>query len=228
MIGTCGDYIESLMYYVDIEYLKNLKIIPTWFTDIETAVKENIMNSILYNPLLYNKKLDMCSGDVELSTPEKNLIIIDISSSIPRAISKAVLLLSKTMASSFYADLLIIGSKSTLYDYTEMDKLDVTKIYDENGMDNDQIHFIKLLSTYRKYNTVINFGDSDYAGHAWKNTYNQHTREINVEEGKKLNKWVVNQIIDFHTRDSEILSGYVRWFTCSNIEQKKKWVAYLQ
>ncbi len=222
-----GDFIESTMYIVDVEYLKNLKILPTWFTDIETAVKENIMNSILYNPSLYNKKLDLCSGSVELSTPEKNLIIIDISSSIPKAISKAVLLLAKTMASQFYADLLITGSKSTLYDYTEMDRLDVTTIYSENEQDNDQIWFLKLINIYRKYNTVINFGDSDYAGHNWQNTYNSGTKRINEEEGKKLNKWEVNQIIDFHTRDSEQLSGYVRWFTCSNIEQKKKWVHYL-
>jgi len=221
------EYIESSLYIVDIEYLKNLHIIPTWFTDIETAVKENIMNSILYNPSLYNKKLDLCSGSVELTSPEKNLIIIDISSSIPKAISKAVLLLAKTMASQFYADLLITGSKSTLYDYTEMDKLDVTKIYDENEMDNDQVHFVKLISTYRKYNTVISFGDNDNPGHCWGNTYNSGTKTISLEEGKKLNKWDVNRIYSFHTKSSKIITAYAEWFSTEDITYMDKWVTYL-
>jgi hypothetical protein len=228
LVGECiADYIESTMYIVDVEYLKNLKILPTWFTDIETAVKENIMNTILYNPSLYNKKLDLCSGSVELTTPEKNLIIIDISGSIPKAISKAVLLLAKTMASQFYADLLITGSKSTLYDYTEMDKLDVTKIYDENEMDNDQVHFLKLLSVYRKYNTAIVFGDEDYPGYKWRNTYNTGTRDISIEEGKKLNKWEVSRLYSFHKNNPSSIAAYGRWFSTEDVTHMKNWVKYL-
>lgn len=226
-ISELEDYIEYTSYVVDVEYLKNLKILPTWFTDIEAAVKENIMNSILYNPSLYNKKLDLCSGDVELTTPEKNLIIIDISSSIPVAISKAVLLLSKTMASQFYADLLITGSKSTLYDYSEMDKLDVTTIYTENEMDNDQEYFIKLISEYRKYNTAIVFGDEDYPGMRWSNTFNKNTKTISVEEGKEINKWDVNRIYSFHTCTDKNIAAYGRWFSTEDVTYMKNWVKYL-
>lgn len=225
--SSIADYVEMAMYIVDIEYLKNLHIIPTWFTDIETAVKENIMNSILYNPSLYNKKLDLCSGSVELTTPEKNLIIIDISGSIPKGISKAVLLLAKTMASQFYADLLITGSKSTLYDYTDMDRLDVTKIYEENEMDNDQVHFVRLLKDYRKYNTAIVFGDEDYPGYTWRNTYNTGTRDISVEEGKELNKWEVSRIYSFHKDNPKSIAAYGRWFSTEDVTHMKNWVKYL-
>lgn len=223
-----SDYLVDISYQVDIEYLKNLNILPTWFTDIETAVKENILNSIVYNPSLYNKKLDLCSGGVDLTTPEKNLIIIDISSSIPRSISEAILLLSKTMSSQFYADLLITGSKSTLYDYTEIDSLDVQKVYSDNGMDNDQVWFKDLVSnTYRKYNTVICFGDNHSASMKWKNEFNQGTKDIKIETGKKLCKWEVKQIMSFHTTSDTELAGYADWFSTENIQYMSKWVTYL-
>ena len=225
---SAEEFISSLHYYVDIEYLKNLKLIPSWFVDIEEAIKINILNTIVYNPSLYNKKLDLCTGDIELSSPLRNCIIIDISSSIPKCISKSILLLAKTMATNFYADLLITGSKSTLYEYNEIDKLNINTIYNENETDNDQIHFIKIISEYRKYDTVISFGDSDHPGHAWHNRFNYGSKKISVSEGKAINKWQINNIIDFYVKDSNDLTGYVRWFDCKNISQIKNWVHYIQ
>jgi hypothetical protein len=49
----------------------------------------------------------------------------------------------KNLAENFFADILITGSKTTLYDYAELDKLNIDTIYQENGTDNDQIFFIK-------------------------------------------------------------------------------------
>ncbi len=223
------DYLVDISYQVDIEVLKELSIIPTWFSDIETAIKENILNSITYNPNLYNKKLDLVAGGIDLSTPDKNLIIIDISGSIPKSISEAILLLSKTMATQFYADLLITGSKSTLYDYTEMDKINVKKVYQENGTDNDQTHFKKLLIEHNKYNTVISFGDNHSPCMAWSNGYNHKNDHITKEEGKKLNKWEVKSIYSFHTTSESILTGYCDWFDVpeDKITYMKNWVKYL-
>lgn len=223
-----GKFLEDISYQVDIEYLKNLKIIPTWFGDIEEAVKENILNSITYNPNLYNKKLDLCAGSVDLTTPDRNLIIIDISSSIPMSISKAVLLLSKTMSTQFFADVLITGSKSTLYDYTEVDSLDVEGVYRENGTDNDQVYFKKIVSEYRKYNTVIIFGDNHSPSQDWSNLYNRNTQHIPREYGKdQINKFEVKTIFSFHTTSTDTLAGYGDWFTPSEIVHQKNWVKYL-
>lgn len=223
-----SDFLVDISYQVDIEYLKNLKIIPTWFGDIENAVKENILNSITYNPNLYNKKLDLCAGSVDLTTPERNLIIIDISGSIPKSISYAVLLLSKTMSTQFFADVLITGSKSTLYDYTEVDALDVEKVYSDNGMDNDQVYFKSIVEQYRKYNTVIIFGDNHSPSQSWCNDYNRGTSFINREYAKdRINKFEVKTIFSFHTTSNTQLAGYGDWFTPSKIVHQKDWVKYL-
>ena len=221
-------HLRDISYQVDIEYLKNLRIIPTWFGDIEEAVKENILNSITYNPNLYNKKLDLCAGSVDLSTPERNLIIIDISGSIPRSISEAILLLSKTMSTQFFADVIITGSKSTLYDYTEVDSLDVQGVYEENGMDNDQVYFRDILMQYRKYNTVIIFGDNHSPCMAWSNEYNRRTKHITPEMGKDFCKFEVKTIYSFHTTSDHILAGYGDWFSPGKVVNQKGWVEYLK
>lgn len=223
-----SDFLIDISYQVDIEYLKNLKVIPTWFGDIEEAVKENILNSITYNPNLYNKKLDLCAGSVDLTTPERNLIIIDISSSIPRSISHAILLLCKTMSTQFFADVLITGSKSTLYDYTEVDALDVKKVYTDNGTDNDQVYFKGIVEQYRKYNTVIVFGDHHSPSQAWSNNYNKKTSFIDRDFAKDhINKFEVKTIFSFHTTSNTELAGYGDWFTPSEIVHQKDWVRYL-
>lgn len=226
---TISEYIRDISYQVDIDKLKELKIIPQWLNDIEKAIKENILNTIVYNPNLYNKKLDMVSGGVDLTSPEKNLIIIDISGSIPVSISESILLLAKTMAYQFYADLLITGSKSTLYDYSEIDSLDVKTIYSENGKDNDQVYFKKLLSEYKKYNTAIIFGDNHSPSMSWSNEYNRKTKAISIENGKKLNKWDIKRIYSFHTTCSNTLAGYGDWFDVpeENITKMTNWVTYL-
>ncbi len=83
---TVSEFIADISYQVDIDVLKELKVIPTWFSSkIEEAIKSNILSSITWNPALYNKKLDNTSGNITLSTPDRNLIIIDISSSIPKS-----------------------------------------------------------------------------------------------------------------------------------------------
>jgi hypothetical protein len=222
-------FVEDISYVVDIEYIKNLKLLPTWFADIEEAVKINILNTITYNPNLYNKKLDLVSGGIDLSSPEKNLIIIDISGSIPKSISKAILLLSKTMSTNFYADLLITGSKSTIYEYNEVDNLDVTTIYNENGEDNDQVYFKKLVKQYRKYNTVIVFGDDHSPSMTWFNEFNQKkkVKKMTDDEGKELCKWDIKNIYSFHTTSETKLAGYADWFNTKDITYMKNWVTYL-
>lgn len=215
-------------YSVDLRVLKNLKIIPTWFSDLENAVRENILQTIRYNPTLYNKKLGAMVGDAEFSSPERNAIIIDISGSIPMSISKAILALSKTMSLMFYADLIITGSKTTLYEYNRVKELDIEGIYHENGTDNDQIHFKKMVSEYKRYNNIIVFGDDHHPGQTWKNEFNTGTVDISYSEGKRISKWRVNKLISFHTMSNNRVAGYGTWFSPSKIEFQKDWVTDLE
>ena len=222
-----GNFLNDISYKVEMDVLKDLKLLPVWLDDIETAVKENITTSIVYNPSLYTKKLDLPLGGIEYCPAVKNVIIIDISGSIPQGVSKTILELSKTLAEQFYADLLITGSKSTLYEYDKLDLLNTKTIYAENDMDNDQVYFRKLLEQPRKYKTAIVFGDGDYPGHCWSNRFNKRTKSIKEEDGKKLCKWEINDIISFHTKRHDKLAGYARWFNSSKITHIDNWITDL-
>jgi hypothetical protein len=222
------EFVKDSAVYVDIRKIKDLHVFPLWLDKIEDAVRTNIHNFAVYNPNMYNKKLEGVYGSLDLTSPDKNLIIIDISGSIPKAVSTTCLILSKNLAETFYADLLITGSKSTLYEYEKLHMLNVQTIYDENGMDNDQTYFKELLSKeVKNYKTAIVFGDNHHPGRAWDNDFNHRTKYISDEAGKNLCKWSVDKIISFHTTSSSEIAGYARWFEAKEIENVSGWVTYL-
>lgn len=222
-------YCKDSVAYVDMEKLKSLKVFPIWLQTIEDAVHTNIHNFAVFNENMYNKKLEGMYGSLDLISPPKNLIIIDISSSIPKAVSTTCLTLAKNLAETFYADLLITGSKSTLYTYEQLYELNITTIYSENGEDNDQTYFKRLLeSDERKYKTAIVFGDNHQPGRAWSNTYNRGTNTISREDGQALCKWKIDKIISFHTNNSYELAGYANWFSpVQETQHIENWVKYL-
>lgn len=225
---TITQFVKDNSCYVDITVLKELKIFPVWMDNIEKALSTNIQNFSTYNPYMYNKKLEGMYGEIELIAPDKNVIIIDISGSIPKAISSTILILSKHLCECFYADLLITGSKSTLYDYTELYTLSVENVYKENGMDNDQSYFKEIVSVAKKYKTAIVFGDNHSPCHKWKNEFNRKSVSITRETGKSLCEWKIDKLISFHTSEDNEIAGYADWFIPSEIEHMSNWVKYLK
>jgi hypothetical protein len=221
-------FIKDSSVYVDVAKLKHLNVFPVWLESIEKAVHTNIHNFAVYNNNMYNKKLEGMYGSLDLVSPDKNLIIIDISGSIPRGVSSTCLALAKNLASSFYADILITGSKSTVYPYELLTELNIDTIYDENGMDNDQAWFKKLVTTdERTYKTAIVFGDNHSPCYSWSNDYNTGTRCISREDGKKLCKWKIDKLISFHTDGTSNTAGYADWFEPKEVEKIAGWVKYL-
>lgn len=225
-------FVKDSTCYVDIQKLKALNVFPVWLDKIEEAVHTNIHNFAVFNNNMYNKKLEGMYGAIDLVSPNKNLIIIDISGSIPKAVSSTCLALAKNLAETFFADLMITGSKSTLYQYENLGDLNVQKVYDENGMDNDQVWFKKLVTQdVRAYKTAIVFGDNHSPCYAWGNSFNRGSREISREEGQKLCKWRVDKVISFHTsnrrEDDEHVAGYADWFTPTETEYITGWLKYL-
>lgn len=212
------EYVRDSACYVNIEKLKELKIIPTWVDTIEQSIIANIQNYATYNPYMYNKKLEGVYGSVDATTPAKNLIIIDFSGSIPKAVSSTCLTLSKNLAESFYADILITGSISKLYDYEEIQDLDIETIY-SYGMGNEGKMFKALVEKEKTYNTIICFGDNDNPS--------SYGVGLSDEDGKKVCKWKVNHLISFHTRDTKELAGYCRWFSPVSEERISRWVRYI-
>lgn len=221
-------FVRDSSAYVDIQKLKDLNVFPIWLDKIEKAIETNIHNFAIFNNNMYNKKLEGMYGSLDLISPDKNLIIIDISGSIPKAVSSTCLTLSKNLAETFYADLLITGSKSTLYPYEKIHTLNIKTIYEQNGMDNDQAWFKKLVSSDKKhYRTAIVFGDNHSPCGAWSNKFNKDTKTISREDGKKLCQWSIDKLISFHVNGTKYTAGYADWFEPIEVEKIDKWVEYL-
>tara|TARA_R110000772_G_scaffold182704_1_gene293964 strand:- start:131 stop:1177 length:1047 start_codon:yes stop_codon:yes gene_type:complete len=224
-VGEFKKFMKDSSVYVDISAIKALNIFPIWLDKLEDAISTNVHSFATFDSNMYNKKLGGMFGGVTIKSPNKNLIIIDISGSIPRSVSATCLALAKNLSENFYADLMITGSKTTLYAYEDIEDLDVTTIYDENGMDNDQIYFEKIVSgDERHYDSVIVFGDDDSPGYPWSNEFNKKSRTISSEDGKKINKWRVDKLISFHTSSSaDRIAAYGDWFEPDEVEMIKEW-----
>lgn len=216
-------FVRDSAVYVDVTKLKELNVFPVWLDTIEKAIETNIHNFAVFNNNMYNKKLEGMYGGLELTNPNKNLIIIDISGSIPRAVSSTCLTLAKNLSETFYADLMITGSITTLYPYEEIHLLDVEKAY-ENGQNNDQVYFKKIVSAEeRHYKTAIVFGDNDSPCRAWN--YGEPT--LSIADGKKLCKWKIDHLISLHTKGTEHIAAYGSWFSPLTEERVKDWCKYL-
>lgn len=226
-------FIKDNAVYVDIEKLKQLNVFPIWLDKIEQAIHTNIHNFAVFNNNMYNKKLEGMYGAIDLVAPNRNLLIVDISGSIPRGVSSTLLTLCKNLSESFYTDLMITGSKSTLYTYENLHALNIKTIYEENGMDNDQAWFKKLVTQEKKrYKTAIVFGDNHSPCHSWSNAFNKGCKTISREKGQKICEWEVEKLISFHTsnrkEDDKNIAGYADWFTPKEIEYIHDWVKYLE
>jgi len=215
--GDFAEYINDCSATIDIDKLRNLNVFPVWLDTIEDALSTNIHNFSLYNPNMYNKKLEGMYGQIEFLSPDRNLIICDISGSMTKSIATFILLHSRTMAETFYCDILVTGAISILYPYELIHTLDVDKVYTEVGRNNEGEMFKKLLSEVKHYKTAIVFGDNDHPGGYSK-------KFISDSDGKKLCKWKIDKVISFHKDSNTELAGYSRWFEPREIEHIKNWV----
>ena len=218
--GDFKQYINDCTAIIDTNKLKDLKVFPVWLDKIEKAIETNIHNFAIYNPNMYNKKLEGMYGALEFTSPSRNLIICDISGSMTKSIATFILLYSKTMAETFYADILVTGGISVVYPYELIHTLDVDKVYTEVGRGNEGDIFKTLLSEEKTYKTAIVFGDNDHPG-------GYASRNISDADGKKLCKWKIDKVISFHRTSNTDLAGYSRWFTPKEVEKIANWVKYL-
>lgn len=222
--SSLENYVNNYDCVINLDKLKALYIIPTFFQNLEKSIEVNLHNFTLYNPYLYSKKLDGVYGGLEPTGIDRNLIIIDISGSIPQAITASQIIFAKTLTCCYYADLLVTGSKTILINYNDVINIDVEELFDKIGRNNDQAEYKALVSERRIYNNVICFGDNDNPGEHWKTG----DKRLSDREGQKINNWEVNHLISLHTTSNVQLAGYCRWFTPNSIEHISDWVHYIK
>ena len=202
------DYIGDMSSYVDLDILQRLRIMPAFIGDIMDCIKVNATSGIYWNEG-YNKKLGQAVGNFNRSGQLPNLIILDISGSIPRGISATMLTLIDTLRSQLSADLIITSSNSKFYPMgTELP--DPQSLRDRFGYGNETYEFVDILAKKiagKHYGHVISFGDDDTPDYS---VFQKHADSYSLMGTK------VEHVHHFHTGKSwhcskEIKTGYAKW-----------------
>lgn len=196
-IMEVDDFFEDAASKVNIEQLQDLKLLPKFMDDAADAIKVNLENRIRWHEC-FNKKLGACVGDYDYSMEAGNLIILDISGSIPEGISATMIQLIATLVSQTDADLIITAGQSKFYPH-DAELPEPRKIRSMFGYGNESEMFIGILKSLQNkhYSNVISFGDNDtpcYNGFIW------------LKEAIKVDK-----VIHYHTYDEKAQTGYAKW-----------------
>lgn len=206
------DWFEDGNYYVDIETLQQLHLLPTFLDDIATAVKRNLIGLQWADG--WNKKLDCNMGRYDSGTEAPNLIILDVSGSIPRGVSATMVTLIDTLRTQANADLIITGHCSQYW--KSGDELpNPRKLARLCGGCNERTQFYKILREHilgRHWGNVIVFGDNDAPADV---RFDKDDRfkfgHLDTLTDNELQRTKIDNLLCFHTYDSQMVPGYGRW-----------------
>ena len=218
------DFISS-EYEVDIDKLMALNMLPKFIGDIANCIRETIVGHHQWENG-YNKKLNCCVGNYDQGYAVRNLIIIDVSWSIPDSISSIMLSLADTLRTQCNADLIITGGRSKFYSM-ERELPDPETLRQIIPHGNESVMFEKIIKDKiagKHWGHVISFGDYDHPRVSDKESYLANT--------------VVDHVIHYHTgkyRASRItdypqfITGYALWTNsiAKTIDYDQSWVRQL-
>lgn len=191
------DYVGDLSSSVNIDVLQELNMLPSFMGDIVDNIKINLSNNMRWKEG-YTKKLCLPMGNFNGSKQLPNLIILDISHSIPKGIAATMLTLIDTMRSQLYADLIITSKRSVFYPYgCELPNPQTLRDY--FGYGNERDEFFGILNSKikgKEYGHVISFGDNDSCG---------------VPNGSLLQNTKVHAVHHYHTTFNNTFTGYAKW-----------------
>lgn len=205
------DYVGDMSSYVNIEVLQRLRLMPAFIGDILDCVKLNI-GSGMHWAEGYNKRLGLPVGRYNSSGQLPNLVILDVSGSIPRGISATMISLIDTLRTQLSADLIITGSNSRFYKMGD-ELPSPQRIRDMFGYNNESWDFFRILDTNirgKHYGHVFSFGDDD--------TPNYFYFKENGSLGLAGTK--VEHVHHYHTWRTRTETGYAKW--CQMLSVKPK------
>ena len=208
---TVENFVED-SYIVNFDKLTELKILPVWLDDLRAAVETNIINEVIFDPTLYSKQLGTYTGAGAVKENVKNLLILDVSGSIPRGVVVTITNLAKLMSKKFYADVMITSGETVLIDYENVQETDIVEVARKSGSGNEGQMYKKIVEEPRIYNTVIAFGDDDQPIHYGS-----------LGELKPI--WKISTIHSLHTDcKSKNVVGYAKYLTATNTILVTDWV----
>lgn len=199
--------------HVNVETLQSLGFLPKFMDDAADAIRINLENRMRWREC-WNKRLGAAVGDVGYGTEAANLIILDISGSIPEGISATMLQLVDSLRSQANAEVIITGSTSMYWGDGE-ELPDPSWIRDHIGYGNEAQEFFEILRDRvagRHFGNVISFGDNDSP---YCRFSSDDTPENNPVVGVQ-----VDRVLHYHTT-YPMETGYARWvgIFCPDAEQ---------
>lgn len=202
---SISNYIGDLGWYVSIEELQSLKLLPTFLDDIAEAIKVNIANTNWIDG--YNKKLDCPIGHYQGSSAAPNLIVLDTSGSIPSGVAGTMISLIETLRHQCNADLIITSGRSEYWAANEELPSSDDLAYMIGGC-NECKQFYSILRKHvlgKHWGNVIVFGDNDAPEDDRFKGYSSSWLKDNELQSTKIDR-----IMCFHTRYKEV-PGYGLW-----------------
>ena len=201
-IINIDDFVED-QYVVNFEKLSELKVLPVWLEDLRSSVQANIINEVVFDPSAFNKQLGINVGSSAIKTNKRNLLILDVSGSMPNGVVKTITNLAKLMSKKFHADVIVTGGESYFFDYDKVQTINIVDEAARAGRNNEGQMFFNIVKEYRDYNTVISFGDDDNPG-------NYQNYGENKEEQCNFKCEILYSL---HTKGNKTqnITGYSRW-----------------
>lgn len=201
-------YVGDLSSSVDIDALQKLGLLPKFVGDVTDCIKHNVSQSMRWTEG-YTKKLGFPLGKFKCKAELPNLIIIDVSHSIPDGIAATMLTLADTLRSQCNAELIITSHRSGYYPIgAELPKPQTLRDY--YGRSNESVEFWGIMKKHiagREFGHVISFGDNDNPGmspYDWLYD-SKHNMQSAMLAGTK-----VHSVHHYHTHE-ERETGYARW-----------------
>lgn len=196
------DYMGDMSSYVNIEMLQRLRLMPAFIGDILDCVKLNL-GSGMYWREGYNKKLGLLNGRFDASRQLPNLVILDVSGSIPRGISATMIALIDTLRTQLSADLIITSSISMFYPMgSELPSPQTLR--NQFGYGNEANMFFDIMAkniSGKHYGHVFSFGDNDTPSY-----FNYDRKNFPSMCGTK-----VEFVHHYHTWSEDDPTGYAKW-----------------
>lgn len=224
---AASDWLDPKGFNVNIEDLMALKLMPQFMSDITECIKQNITGATQWSDG-YTRKLGCCLGEYNVSQQKRNLIIIDVSCSIPRGVSYTMARLCGTLREQCNADLII--TSGTSHYFRHEDPLPDWEWFRKViATGNESYEFNHILKTHilgKEWGNVICFGDYDTPIGLDQEIHRHRLKESLVKSTR------IEKVWPYHTHCSGVYPGYLIWTKLCDVGQEEgvntTWVRYLK
>ena len=168
MSKVADDYCFRDSIDCTIEALQDLKLLPEYVSEVADAIKTNVMNMNWCDG--WSRKLEAHLGEYQGCDKARNLIIVDVSGSIPAKFSLVMCKLIDSIRSRCDADLIIHSDVAWFFPMEEPLPPE-RKLLSAVGGCNESEQFFQILKEHvlgRHWGNVIVFGDWDSPFHSWR------------------------------------------------------------